>query len=415
MNYFFEKVRIFLLHILGKDVRIPFEEGFPNIFRNKKVITKWVNSTPFFIIDRFIVQKQLNNLQNALQLYWGKNAIIAYSFKTNNALAHARILKQEHVWAEVVSSKEYAYAKKLGYSGNTIIFNGPMKRDTDIMQAIKNNSIIHIDNFDELARVIRLTTPLRQKISIGIRIHGIIDGMQESRFGFSIERNHALSAIKLIQKVKYLRVHSLHMHIGTDIDALDAYKQAAKIMGNFTNTIERQLGYAISYLDMGGGFPSLALKPFSREDWNPQPVEKYIQVIAKGLQQTLNDNKNKHLIIEPGRYLVDDAVAFISTVHSQKIEDRVQKIITDGAVTMLPLRHYRPQIVKVFDRGLTPRLEGNLYTFIYGGSCKEDDVLYEGRLPKIELGDYVVYYCVGAYNQSMGSDFIFGTPSMHMV
>lgn len=415
MNYFFEKIRIFLLHVLRKDARIPSEEGFPNLFRNKKAITKWVNSTPFFIIDRFIVQKQLNNLQNALQLYWGKNAIVAYSFKTNYTLAHARILKQERVWAEVVSSKEYAYAKKLGYSGNTIIFNGPMKRDTDISQAIKDNSIIHIDNFEELARVIRLTTPLRHKISIGIRIHGMIDGMQESRFGFSIERNNAASAIKLIQKAKNLHVHSLHMHIGTDIDALDAYKQAAKIMGNFTNTIERQLGYAIAYLDMGGGFPSLARKPFSREDWHPQSIEKYIQIIAEGLQQTLNDIKDKHLIVEPGRYLVDDAAVFISTVHSQKIEDRIQKIITNAAVTMLPLRYYRPQIVKVFDREFKPRLKQSVYTFIYGGSCKEDDVLYEGRLPKIELGDYVVYYCVGAYNQSMGSDFIFGVPLVRFV
>jgi hypothetical protein len=39
-------------------------------------------------------------------------------------------------------------------------------------------------------------------------------------------------------------------------------------------------------------------------------------------------------------------------------------------------------------------------------------VLHEGPLPKVRVGDFLVYYAVGAYNANLSPDFIFETPPL---
>ena len=77
---------------------------------------------------------------------------------------------------------------------------------------------------------------------------------------------------------------------------------------------------------------------------------------------------------------------------------------------MLPLVHYRPQIVKIFIRNLKENNSNNLKSKVFGATCQEVDVLFEGSLPKATIGSYIVFYVVGAYNQNMSSDFIFEKP-----
>ena len=59
-----------------------------------------------------------------------------------------------------------------------------------------------------------------------------------------------------------------------------------------------------------------------------------------------------------------------------------------------------------------PRVGDDVETILYGASCREDDVLHEGRLPNFRVGDFLVYYAVGAYNANLSPDFIFETPPL---
>ncbi len=371
--------------------------------------------TPCFIIDRSIVVRRYKDLRDALDTHWGSNAAIAYSFKTNYAVAKSKILKQPGAFAEVVSRKEYDFARNLGYKGPAIVFNGPVKRDDDLRMAIQQGSIIHVDNKEELFRLAHIASAYRGSLSIGLRIRGSISGLSESRFGFSIERGDAQTALNVIKKHSTVSLHSIHLHAGSDLDRIDIYENAATLLAKFCLEAERILSHPVSILDVGGGFPSHAYIPFGRDGWSPKDIHVYIRTISDRLKLILGNNGKKKLIVEPGRYLVDDAVVFISSVVDIRNEDGTQRLVTDGSVTMLPLRYYRPQIVKVFSRNLAERDSQMMRSIVYGGSCREDDILFEGMLPTTQVGDFVVYYCVGAYNQSMGSDFIFGKPSVYFV
>ena len=113
----------------------------------KKLIEEY--GSPCFVISE---QKIRNNYKNAVRAFKTRYPKIqfAWSYKTNYLDAVCNIFHQEGSWAEVVSIFEYQKAIHNGVPGDKIIFNGPDKSKEDLAIAISNNSLIHIDHFDEL-------------------------------------------------------------------------------------------------------------------------------------------------------------------------------------------------------------------------------------------------------------------------
>lgn len=385
-------------------------QNFPSIADNKAKFYSFLSKqrTPFFVIEQRLVTRRYQALTSALKNYW-EPAAVAYSFKTNYALAGSKLLKQLGAWAEVVSGREYALARQVGYRGERIVFNGPLKTEAELGRAMAEAALIHVDNKPELLRLLSFKRSFLKKARVGLRINAPIAHLPPSRFGFGLSSGSAQAALSILGRAR-LRLTSLHLHLGTDIDAAEAYRSAAEQLAQFCNLAETKLAQRVSFLDLGGGFPGKGLPPFGKTSWQPALIEDYIRVIAQALKNNLSEPSGKTLLLEPGRHLIDDATVLLTKVYDVKRDNEVQKLLTDASVTMLPLRYYRPQIVQIYTPNLRQRSGRLVSTLIYGGSCREDDLLSGGYFPKASVGDLVIYYCVGAYNQSMGSDFIFGKP-----
>lgn len=391
----------------------PFNK-FPKIAQKRKQIEKLLNknSTPLFIADKDILLERLEELEKALKKHW-KNYQIAYSFKTNYEIAKSNIFKKRSLWAEVVSDKEYKMAKNLGFNGKQIVFNGPYKTNNALLQALKDQALIFVDNFNELDRLLKMSLSLKKNYQVGLRLNTKIPYLRESRFGFSINRGEAKQAVKKIMASKNTKLAGFHMHIGTDVDNPLCYREAARSLKKFIKSNISNLT-DIKYLDFGGGFPASGLPPLHRKKWNPFPIEHYIKVITKEIIQ-LFPNQKPLLIFEPGRYLVEDATIFITKVINSKHLKEKQVLTTNAATTMLPLIYYRPQIVKVFDKNLKEKKGSMIDSIVHGATCREDDVLYQNHLPKTEIDDFIIYYATGAYNLNMGNDFIFNKPRLFLI
>ena len=78
---------------------------------------------------------------------------------------------------------------------------------------------------------------------------------QWSRFGFNLESGQALDAVKRIAAGGRLTLVGLHCHLGTFILDPAAYARQVEKMVRFAYEMEEQFGFAIEYLDIGGGFP----------------------------------------------------------------------------------------------------------------------------------------------------------------
>lgn len=362
-------------------------------------------STPLFVINTSVAVKQYEKLVCAFRTHTIP-AHIAYSYKTNSTDAIVAKLHQHGAWIEVVSGHEYAAVKRLGFSGSEIIFNGPVKRDEDMERARLDGALIHIDNTEELRRLLHLATKKGRRIRVGIRVKTRAAYVPQSRFGFSLQDESAREAVKRLIAARGVSFESLHMHVGTDIDNVKSYQTGVRDILQFFDSIQPMTKTPIRWIDIGGGFPSADIKPFSRRGWSPQPIEAYVSAIASELKSSTFPAPA--IICEPGRYLVDESVIFVNRVHHVFVAHNMQRVLIDGAISMLPLVYYRPQIVRLYDKTLRKKRTKPWKTIIAGSTCREDDVLYSGVFPAAALGDYVIFHCVGAYNQSMGSDFIFG-------
>ncbi|MFX5968800.1 hypothetical protein ABTE68_20555, partial [Acinetobacter baumannii] len=79
-----------------------------------------------------------------------------------------------------------------GVPGDKIIFNGPEKTEAELILAINNDSLIHIDHVEELYQLIDLADTLNKKPRVAIRVNmdtGIYP--MWDRFGFNYENGQA--------------------------------------------------------------------------------------------------------------------------------------------------------------------------------------------------------------------------------
>lgn len=369
--------------------------------------------SPFFIADRSIVLDRYRSLRNALNVHW-KNSIIAYSFKTNYAVAKDSLLRRAGAWAEVVSEREYMMALGVGYTPETIIYNGPHKSPRSLRYALERGTRVNVDSNDELCYIASLSRSLRRKFRIGLRMNIPVKGMTGSRFGFSVQTGEADAALRTVLSNKYLSCMGFHVHIGTDIGNIEIYRDASRQLIDYITPRKDLIAGQCTYLDVGGGVMSHGLRPYSSRRYRLYSVSEYLQAWTSALSVSFSKSKAPILFLEPGRYLVDDAGLFVCRVVSVRKRMLTQFVVTDASVSMLPLSGYRPQIVQGYDGTLQRLTRRTVRTIVYGATCREDDRLHEGFMPELVPDDVLLFFCTGAYNYNFSNDFIFSRPAHYL-
>lgn len=214
--------------------------------------------TPFYIAypERFVAN--IINFRDSFLKYY-KNFILSYSFKTNYAPFILKNVLRNQCFAETVSNMEYSMALDLGFKGDNIIFNGPIKRKEDLYRAIKNHSIIHIDGEYEANLVIGIVKEYKLKdVEIGLRINmeintkkgesAIQGGLKESRFGLTFDM---LERVIPILKNNNIKIISLHGHTSSTNRIVENY---LIISERLLLICEKYKLNDLKFFDIGGGF-----------------------------------------------------------------------------------------------------------------------------------------------------------------
>ncbi len=361
--------------------------------------------SPLFVVSEKVLVSKINYLKDNIRASYGNNFELAYSIKTNNVLGICKIIKGQNVLAEVVSEYEYELAtKKLGYAERQIIYNGPYKTESSLRSALKMGAKVNVDNFEELEAIVRLTKNWKSPVMLGLRIDPL-KAAKASRFGFNIELKKANKALKIIKTQKNLDLVGIHSHIGSNILSVDEYYAAAN---KICRWIKKNKIESLSYLDFGGGFPVGGSSYQSTKG-----IKHYLLAITKPIKTAGLDNIT--LIIEPGRYIVDQSVILVTSVLSSEKTGKVNNITVDAPITSLPLALYRNQLVDLINNKQVSD-SGHRLTSIYGSSCMETDVLAKNKmLNESKMGDSIIFYNAGAYNISQSSQFIFPRPGIVVI
>ena len=378
----------------------------------KTIIEKY--GSPVFVLSE---QKMRQNYKNAVRAFNTRYPKVqfAWSYKTHYNNAVCNVFHQEGSWAEVVSGFEYKKALGNGVPGNNIIFNGPDKHIDEIQLAIENDSLLHIDHFEELYLMIDLCARLDKKARVAIRVNmdtGIYP--MWDRFGFNYENGQAWQAINKIVESGKLQLVGLHSHIGTYLLSTQAYAVTASKLCDLAVNCKSQLHATIKYLDLGGGFPSAnTLK--GAIGLVPTPsVDEFAEAITTTiLNYGFKTEELPLLILESGRVLIDDAGYLLGSVLANKrLSDGRKATIMDFGVNIMFTSFW-------YDHKISPAQEVSQFneeTVMYGPLCMNIDVVRESvSLPLLNRGDHVVVHKVGAYNMTQWMQFIAMRPNIVLI
>ena len=352
-------------------------------------------SSPFYLYDEDKIKNKINFLNN-LELEFTRK--FNFAVKANPNLAILNLIHRCGFGAEVVSAGELFKSLKAGFEPEDIIFDGPGKTDFDLKYAITQKiHSINVENIEEVEFINDYSLSKGLKTNIGIRINPDIDGstmdkittgLSGGKFGISIDQID----FNTISNLEGVNLKTLSVHIGSQITdyqkLLGSYENLIKIADeqNLKNNIN------IDTLDFGGGF---AVLDHSDKEINFDSWKNNCNKILSG--------KNYNIIFEPGRFIVADSCELISKVLYIKNSGNKKIAIIDCSFS----EYIRPALydikppIKVSNKSK----DVEIYD-IAGGICESTDYFVKDiELPKIKVGDNIVFMNVGAYGSSMSSTY----------
>jgi diaminopimelate decarboxylase len=372
--------------------------------------------SPVFVISEKTIRDTYNEAKQAFETRYPK-VQFAWSYKTNYLDAVCSVFHDEGAWAEVVSAFEFEKALSLGVNGSQILFNGPEKSEDDLKLAIEHNACIHIDHFDELYLLIKVTRELQQKARVAIRIN-LDAGIYPiwDRFGFNYENGEAWNAINRIMLAENLDLIGLHTHIGTYIMTANAYAVAASKLANLYMATYRKFDHWLKYIDLGGGFASKnTLKGAYMPGAETCPsFDDYAEAISNAIISSEIPHENLPvLFLETGRALIDDAGYLLSTVLANKRSTNGRRtMVIDAGINILFTTFW-------YNLGIFPTRQLSSHveeTTIYGPLCMNIDVIREAiNFPQVKTGEKLVIERVGAYNMTQWMQFITFRPNVVLI
>ena len=380
-----------------------------------KELTRQYGS-PLFVLSEKQIRRNMRSAVRAFKTRY-PSVQFAWSYKTNYLNAVCQIFHQEGSWAEVVSGLEYRKALGNGVPGSNIIFNGPGKQKQEIELAIKNDSLLHIDHFDEFYMIKEVSDALNKKPRVAIRVNMDVGVYPMwDRFGFNYENGEAWNAITKIITSDKMQLVGLHCHIGTFMLSVAAYQIAATKLCDLAMRCKNEFKNPIQYLDMGGGFPSTnTLKGAYLPGVDTVPaVDDFAEAITTTiLEYGFKQEELPLLILECGRVLIDDAGYLLgSVIANKRLSDGRRATILDFGVNTLFTSFW-------YDHQVTVAQESSPHTenmVLYGPLCMNIDVIRESiNLPILNPGDQVVVHKVGAYNMTQWMQFITSRPGIILI
>lgn len=391
--------------------------------------------SPLFVFSEKGVQAKAREMRAAFKSRYPKTSF-AWSVKTNYLNAICQILRNEGWISEVVSDFEYRKARKLGFAGKEIVFNGPHKPKEILELAVSEGALVQIDNLDELGALEEIAKHAEGPIELGLRVW-LDAGVKPiwSKFGFALATGEAeQAAARVIANPKF-KLHTLHCHIGTFILAPDAYRVATQKLVALREQLHIKHDHLVPCLNLGGGFPSRSLL---HGMWGPRekavpPIDAYADAITDVLNK-LPAKKRPLLRLESGRSLVDEAGYLLTTVVSVKGVHRsssASDLAASGHKDRLILSD-NSKLGYVVDAGINLLYTAAWYQFdvhpsqfidtppipsrLYGPLCMAIDVIRDNvELPPLAAGDVLTLHPVGAYNVVQSMQFISYRPAVVLI
>jgi ornithine decarboxylase len=344
--------------------------------------------SPLLVVDCDQVRAQYQSLKAALP-----GVDLHYALKPLPHAAVVACLREEGAFFDLATTGEVELVKAQGIPADRCIHTHPIKRDSDIRDALRYGVKTFVaDNPDEIRKFARYRKRAELLIRVSFRSPDAVVDLSRK---FGCEPGAVLGLIEQARRLG-VRVRGLSFHVGSQATEPTKYVEAVRAC---TNLIAEALlaGLpSLDILDIGGGFPVSYNEAVT-------PIAEFCRPIREALAKL---PPHVRVIAEPGRFIAAPAAIAISSVMGKaKRDGRWWYYLDDGL--------YGSYSGQLFDHAKYPvaslRQEGELLPSVLAGpTCDSIDVIDDNiMLPELEVGDLIVGRMMGAYTWASATDFNF--------
>jgi len=367
--------------------------------------------TPLYLYDLPRMRADAASFADAFAPPW----LRLYSLKANGLPPLVREMAGTGFGASAVSGGELALAMRAGVAPGATALEGIGKSDGDLRRVAellrRGQPLlwVSLESADEARQLARLVSRTGHRQDVLVRINpqvspetrrGLAVGAVGSKFGVLAEELPALVEAGG-GPAGPLRWRGLHVHVGSQLGAVDAWRAAFRL-GLRLLELQRATLTEFDTLDAGGGFPAA-----EEGVAVPEPA-RFAHEAAAELELLPAGARPARLAIEPGRSVVAGCGWLLGRVLHVRRRERPVVVIDAGMTELIRPALYgahhplRPLTVsgRAADSSTAP-----LNVRVDGPICEATDTLGEASLPELARGDLLAIGMTGAYGSAMGSTY----------
>ena len=367
--------------------------------------------TPLFVYDLDLIGRRVDVLREVMP----RGFRVAFAVKANPSLAVVSHLRRCGVGADVASGGELETVLRAGFDPAIITMTGPGKRDEELAAAVAAGiGVLTVESPGELRRLETVAAAagrrqpilLRLAVSDDARLEAVrLIGGAEGKFGMPFETLRSTArAAAASPHVELLGVHAFGASNLRDAEQLAGHVAELVEVGR---QVAAETGTPLRVVDAGGGLGipyADAERPLDLARLGRRLAELRERWDAGGMSEM-------ELVLEPGRFLVGPAGAYVARVVDVKGPDSALVAILDGGVNHM----VRPALVRSEHRLAvlsTDTVRAMVRTTVAGPLCTGLDVFTtDAMLPRPRVGDLVAVLDAGAYGFTESMPFFLSHPS----
>ncbi|QSQ16860.1 pyridoxal-dependent decarboxylase [Myxococcus landrumensis] len=390
----------------------------------KELVERW--GSPLHVVHLAALRRNVERFQ-AVPPGCTAGCEVFYSYKTNPVPGVLSVLHGLGVGAEIISAYELWLALKLGVPADRIVYNGPVKSEASVREAIAQGiQLLAANHAEELGSFARIAAEVGKRPRVAVRVS--TDSGWAAQFGTPIAGGAALRAYAQARASSHLNVVGLHAHRGATIRTEGEFTGFVEAVLAFTDTLHLELGLDLEVLDLGGSLCTPSVEHIAERDWRlnltffrdvpaPDPaqalgISRYVSLAVEMVEShyARRGRRRPRIFLEPGRAMTGDTQLLLGRVHTLKSgEDRTWAVLDMGVNHAECVRNEYHQLFHV-DRPDAPA--SRVYTVV-GPICTPGDTLYHAkRLPDLVPGDTLAIMDAGAYFVPFATSFSYPQPAI---
>ena len=349
--------------------------------------------TPAYVVAEDDLRARARAFREALERHHGPDSDVLFASKAFPCTAVYRVFAEEGLSCDVASGGELHMALAAGFDPARIVVHGNAKSEAEILAALEAGvGAFVVDSWDDMARIEALASGRQAvllRVTPGVEAdthHAVHTGHAGSKFGVGLREAHAI--IERIGASEHLELRGLHMHIGSQLFALEPFRAGIAALAGLGDW---------PVIDVGGGLAAT----YEDDDVAPD-AETWVEEVVAAVHELMG--RERRVLIEPGRALVANGCLTLYSVETVK-RNTSTWVAVDGGMS----DNLRPMLYDSrYQARLANRASANAgeRCRVAGKHCESGDVLvWDAHLDEPRPGDLLVTPGTGAYTFAMANNY----------